>query len=136
MRQLMDDKRIRYLLVAALLVVLVLGLLNVISTAFSLLVPLAIVAVGGFAFYKIVIEGRDANAAMADEVAETAAVELDQAVSEADPDEDEAGDTKARQRLSAIERARGDFVDSATPAQEILDQIQSRKQRLRREDDA
>ena len=58
MRQFMDDKRIRYLLIAVLIVVLALGALNIISTAFSLLVPLAVIAVGGFAFYKIVLEGR------------------------------------------------------------------------------
>jgi len=135
----MEDKRTRYLLIAVLLVVLVLGLLNIISTAFSLLVPLALIAVGGFAFYKIVLEGRDKPEVMEDEVAETAGVVLAEASDEGEAarvnanDEDES---VARQRLSAVERARSEFFDTATPAEEILDQIQSRKRRLTGEDDA
>lgn len=130
MKQLLDDKPLRYLLIAVLLVVLVLGLLNIISTAFSLLVPLALVAGGGFAFYKIVLEGRDSNAVMEDEVAETAAVVLDENIVEAEAEANEADENEARQRLSAVERARSDFLESSTPAEEILDQIKSRKRRL------
>ena len=135
MKHLLDDKRLRYLLIAALLVVLVLGLLNIVSTAFSLLVPLAIVAGGGFAFYKIALEGRDANAVMEDEVAETAAVTLDQAIGGAEAEADDADESEARERLSALERARSDFLDAASPAEEILDQIKSRKRRLSGEDE-
>ena len=138
MRQLLDGKRIRYLLIAALVLVLALGLLNIISTAFSLLVPLAVIAVGGFAFYKIVLEGRDSGEAMTDEVAETSGINLDDAsggsadVGSLDDSDD---DSAARERLSTIERARNEYFDSATPAEEILDQIQARKQRLTGADD-
>jgi len=140
MRQLMEDKRIRTLLIVALVVVVVLGALNIISTAFSLLVPLALVAVGGFAFYKIVLEGRDTNDVMEDEVAESAGVALDvanaEAAAEDQADTDDGDDSEARQRLSAVERARSEFFDTATPAEEILDQIQARKQRLTGSDEA
>ena len=97
MRQLMDDKRIRYLLIAALIVVLALGILNIISTAFSLLVPLAIIAVGGFAFYKIVLEGRDSGKVMTDEVAETSGIVHDEASrGSADVDSLDDSDDEAR----------------------------------------
>lgn len=140
MRQFMEDKRIRYLLIAALVVVLALGALNIISTAFSLLVPLALVAVGGFAFYKIALEDRDSDKAMDDEVAESTGVAIAEASGEgADEDHADNGDREesgARRRLSAVERARSDFFDVATPAEEILDQIQSRKRRLTGKDEA
>ena len=135
MRELLDDKRIRYLLIAVLVVVLVLGLLNIISTAFSLIVPLALIAVGGFAFYKIVLEGRGSTAVMDDEVAETSGVTVDEAKGGEDADMDEDDDSIARQRLSAVERAQSDFLDATTPAEEILDQIKSRKQRLQGDDE-
>ncbi len=140
MRQLMEDKRIRYLLIAVLVVVLVLGALNIISTAFSLLVPLALVAIGGSAFYKIVLEGRDSDEVMEDEVAESTGVAIDEASSKV-ADEDYAetdGDEEsgARQRLSAVERAQSEFFDTSTPAEEILEQIQSRKRRLTGKDEA
>lgn len=139
MKQMLDDKRIRYLLVAVLAVVLILGLLNIISTAFSLLVPLAIVAAGAFAFYKIVLEGRDSSDVMEDEVAESAGVALDDPISNLADDEAEANmgdEEEARQRLSAVERAQSNFFDRASPAEEILDQIKSRKQRLQGDDKA
>lgn len=140
MRQLIEDKRIRTLLIAALVVILVLGLLNIISTAFSLLVPLALVAVGGFAFYKIVLEGRGSGDVMEDEVAESGGVALDEvgveAADEDHADSDERDDSGARGRLSAVERARSEFFDTATPAEEILDQIQARKRRLTGKDEA
>lgn len=134
MNQWLEDKRIRYLAIAVLAVVLVLGLLNIISTAFSLLVPLAIAAAGAFAFYKIVLEGRNSPAVMEDEVADTAGFAHDALISDqaddADAEADNRDEEEARQRLSAVERARNDFFDSVTPAEEILDQIKSRKQRL------
>lgn len=140
MNQWLEDKRIRYLVVAVLAVVLILGLLNIISTAFSLLVPLAIVAAGAFAFYKIALEGRDSPDVMEDEVAESSGVAFDEAdvadVSEASVDTDDDDDLAARQRLSAVEWARSDSFDSVTPAEEILDQIKSRKQRLQGDDEA
>ncbi len=144
MRPLLEDKRIRNLLIAVLLVVLALGFLNIISTAFSLLLPLALVALGGFAFYKIALEGRGSDDVMADEVAESAGIHLDQAGGAdaasafvGDETADETTDeSAARKRLSAVERARSDFFDSSSPAEEILDQIQSRKRRLAGEDDA
>ena len=138
MRQLMEDKRIRYLLIVVLVIVLALGLLNIISTAFSLLVPLAIIAVGGFAFYKIVLEGRDSGKVMTDEVAEASGIVLDEASresAEVDSLVDNDDESAARERLSAVERARNEFFDTATPAEEIFDQIQARKRRLTGADD-
>jgi len=138
MRQIMDDKRIRYLLIAALVVVVALGVLNIISTAFSLLVPLAVIAVGGFAFYKIALEGRDSGKVMTDEVAETSGIVLDDASggsSDVDSLDDSDDESAARERLSAIARAQNEFFDASTPAEEILDQIQARKQRLTGADD-
>ncbi|MCY3915567.1 MAG: hypothetical protein OXG49_06090 [Chloroflexi bacterium] len=132
----MEDRRIRILLIAALVVVVVLGALNIISTAFSLLVPLALVAGGGFAFYKIVLEGRDSDDVMEDEVAESAGVVIAEAESEDQAATDDSEESRARQRLSAVERARSDFFDATTPAEEILDQIQSRKRRLTGNDEA
>ena len=113
--------------------------LNIISTAFSLLLPLALVAIGGFAFYKIVLEGRDSGEVMEDEVAESAGVAMRLAARrplKTDADTDDGDDSEARQRLSAVERAQSEFFDTATPAEEILDQIQSRKRRLTGKDDA
>ncbi len=141
MRTLLEDKRIRNLLIAVLLVLLALGFLNIISTAFSLLIPLALVALGGFAFYKIALEGRGSDDVMADEVAESAGINLvDQAggadAASAFVGDETADESAARKRLSAVERARSDFFDSSSPAEEILDQIQSRKRRLAGEDDA
>ncbi|MCY3867041.1 MAG: hypothetical protein OXG68_16505 [Chloroflexi bacterium] len=132
----MEDRRIRILLIAALVVVVVLGALNIISTAFSLLVPLALVAGGGFAFYKIVLEGRDSDDVMEDEVAESAGVVIAEAEPEDQAATDDSEESRARQRLSAVERARSDFFDATTPAEEILDQIQSRKRRLTGNDEA
>ncbi len=119
----MHDKRLRYLLIAVLLVLLALGLLNVIATAFSLLLPLALVAAGGFAFYKIALEGRDdaATAASDEDITE-----------EEDP---AARQSEAQTRLSAVERARRELLEKATPAEEILDHIQARRRRLADEDD-
>ena len=136
MKQMMEDKRIRYLVVAVLAVVLILGLLNIISTAFSLIVPLAIVAAGAFTFYKVVLEGRESPEVMEDEVAESSGAVYDEtSVADASDDSVDADDEEeARQRLSAVERARCDYFDRASPAEEILDQIKSRKQRLTGDD--
>lgn len=140
MNQWLEDKRIRYLVVAVLAVVLILGLLNIISTAFSLLVPLAIVAAGAFAFYKIVLEGRNSSNVMEDEVAEATGVEYDDPIGDQADEDDAQADKEdeegARKRLSAVERAQSDYFDSASPAEEILDQIKSRKQRLQGDDKA
>lgn len=134
-----QDKRIRQLVIAVLVVILALGLLSLVSTVFQMIVPLALVIGGAFAFYKIVLEGRDAPdalEAMEDELAESSGlvagdVTLDAAYSDNDDDESEA-----LQRLSAAERAQSDYLDSATPAEEILDQIRARKNRLHGDDDA
>ena len=138
MKQMMEDKRIRYLVVAVLAVVLILGLLNIISTAFSLIVPLAIVAAGAFAFYKIALEGRDSTDVMEDEVAETSGAVSDAVdvagANEESIDVDVEDEEEARQRLSTAERAQSDYFDRASPAEEILDQIKSRKQRLTGDD--
>ncbi len=129
---LLNDKRIRQLVIAVLLVILALGLLSLVSTALQLIVPLALVLVGGFAFYKIVLEGRDEPEAMADELAEQART-LDHMTGADFDDADEEFDTDdsaAHERLSAIERARSQYLDATTPAQEILEGIRARKQRL------
>ena len=141
MGQLWNDKRIRQLAIAVLVVILALGLLSLVSTVFQMIVPLALIIGGGFLFYKIVLEGRDASdavEAMDDELAEAsgmaaADLALDEAPADANEDED---DSAALERLSAAERAQSEFLDSATPAEEILDQIRARKQRLHGDDDA
>ncbi len=132
----LQDRRIRQLVIAVLLVILALGLLSLVSTALQLIVPLALIAIGGFAFYKIVLEGRDQPEAMSDELAESSAASDD--LSETDfhtaADGDDAEDDLARERLSAIDQARSDYLDAVTPAQEILDHIRSRKGRLEKDD--
>ena len=137
MGQMLNDKRIRQLAVAVLVVVLALGLLSLVSTVFQMIVPLALVIGGAFAFYKIVLEGRDTPEAMDDELAKSSGLTAGdlsaQSQDAADPDANEAD---ARQRLSAVERARSAYLDSATPAEEILDQIRTRKQRLVGDDEA
>lgn len=142
MGQMWQDKRIRQLAVAVLVVILALGLLSLVSTVFQMIVPLALVIGGAFAFYKIVLEGRDApdsQEAMDDELAESsglAAGDLALNVAQADMDDDDEDESEALQRLSAAERAQSEFLDSATPAEEILDQLRARKQRLHGDDDA
>jgi len=135
-KQMMEDKRIRYLAVALLAVVLVLGLFSLVSTALQLIVPLAIASAAAFAFYKIVLEGRDSPAVMEDEIAEAAGVARAESIGETLDTDRDGGDAgaEARQRLSAVERARSELVDKSTPAEEILDQIRSRKQRLSGDD--
>lgn len=132
----LQDRRIRQLVIAVLLVILALGLLSLVSTALQLIVPLALIGVGGFAFYKIVLEGRDQPEAMSDELAESSAANDD--LSETDfhaaDDQGDAEDDLARERLSAIDQARSDYLDAATPAQEVLDHIRSRKGRLKKDD--
>ncbi len=138
MGQLLNDKRIRQLAVAVLVVILALGLLSLVSTVFQMIVPLALVIGGGFAFYKIVLEGRDSPDVMEDELAESSGLAagdpaLEVAYADIDDDEDEA---EALERLSAAERARSEYLDSSSPAEEILDQIRARKKRLAGDDDA
>ncbi len=138
MGQLLNDKRIRQLAVAVLVVILALGLLSLVSTVFQMIVPLALVIGGGFAFYKIVLEGRDTPDVMEDELAESSGLAagdpaLGVAYADTDDDEDEA---EALERLSAAERARSEYLDSSSPAEEILDQIRARKKRLAGDDDA
>lgn len=138
MGQLLNDKRIRQLAVAVLVVILALGLLSLVSTVFQMIVPLALVIGGGFVFYKIVLEGRDTPDVMEDELAESSGLDaggivLDTLDDASDDDEDEA---EALERLSAAERARSEYLDSSSPAEEILDQIRARKKRLAGDDDA
>ena len=140
MGHLWNDKRIRQLVIAVLVVILALGLLSLVSTVFQMIVPLALVIGGGFLFYKIAIEGRDAPdaaEAMDDELAESSGMAAsDLALDAAQADADDEDDAAALERLSAAERAQSEFLDSATPAEEILDQIRARKQRLHGDDDA
>ena len=125
-----EDKRFRQLVIAVLLVVLALGVMSLVSTALQLIVPLALIAGGAFAFYKIVLEGRDKPEAMSDELAESGGIVDMQGADMADDDQRDADDEEARQRLSAIERARSDFMEAATPAQEVLDHMRKRRNRL------
>ena len=139
MKQLLEDKRIRLLVIAVLAVVLLLGLLSLVSTVFQLIVPLALVAAGAFAFYKIVLVGRDKPEAVEDEIAESAGVAADDILS-TDKDEDDAlaqeeEEFEALQRLTALDQAQSEFLDKTSPAEEILEQIKSRKQRLQGDDD-
>lgn len=132
----MNDKRIRQLVIAILVVLLLLGLLSLVSTVFQLIVPLAILVVGGFAFYKIAIEGRDKPAAMHDEIAESAGIGADEVALDSTDDARAQGEAAAQDRLSAVEEARSQFVDASTPAEEILDHIKERRQRLTGDDDS
>ena len=129
----MNDKRIRQLVIAVLLVILALGLLSLISSLFQMIVPLAIVAAGVFAFYKVVLEGRDKKEAMTDEIAESAGLKVDAATSSEDAKED-IEDVVGR-RLSAVQQAEQEYFEKSTPVEEIVDQIKARKQRLQRSDD-
>ncbi len=120
MTDFLKDKRARYLALGLLAILIALGALSLAATVFQLIVPLAIAAGIGFAVYKIAIEGRDLPA----EPPEAAV---------ADSDHDDMNE--AAERLSAVQRAHGDFLEAATPAEEILDQIKARRQRLSREDE-
>ena len=136
MGEYLGDKRIRQLVIAVLLVILALGLLSLVSTVFQLIIPLAIVIGGGFAFYKIVLEGRNEPEAMEDEIAEAGAeVDLGALSQDEAPSGDEE-EADARQRLSAVDQAKSEFLDKTSPAEEILDQIKSRQRRLQEDDDA
>jgi len=132
----MNDKRVRQLVIAILGVILVLGLLSLVSTVFQMIVPLGILAIGAFAFYKIVLEGRDKPAAMEDELAESAgfAADEDLAVSASD-DARVNSEAAAQERLSAVEQAQSEFLEKSSPAEEILDQINERRQRLQGDED-
>ena len=132
----LQDRRIQQLVIAVLLVILALGLLSLVSTALQLIVPLALIGVGGFAFYKIVLEGRDQPEAMSDELAESsgASDQMSETDFHAADDGGDAEDDLARERLSAIDQARSDYLEAVTPAQEILDHIRSRKGRLEKDD--
>jgi hypothetical protein len=136
MGQLLNDKRIRQLAVAVLVVILALGLLSLVSTVFQMIVPLALVIGGAFAFYKIVLEGRDTSDAMEDEVAESSGLDAGDIVLDTPDDAIDDDEAEALERLSAAERAQSEYLDSATPAEEILEQIRARKKRLDGDDDA
>lgn len=132
----MNDKRIRQLVIAVLGVILVLGLLSLVSTVFQMIVPLAILAVGAFAFYKIVLEGRDKPAAVEDELAESSGIgAADLADGLAHDDARLNSEAAAQERLSAVEQARSEFLETPSTAEEILDQINERRQRLQGDED-
>ena len=108
LKSMMNDKRIRQLVAAVLVVILALGLLSLVSTIFQLIVPLALVIGGGFAFYKVVLEGRDAPETMDDELAESSGMAAGDIVIDAavqnDSEAIDEDESEARQRLSAVER--------------------------------
>jgi len=149
----MDEKLIRQIVFVILGIVVVLGVLSLVSTLVQMIVPLAVLGIGGFAFYKIVLEGRDEPDAMEDEVAETSAMVVQGAadpVAQAQPDTQDTNEEdimvevktpeetqqEAEERLSAVEQAQRDYVDNITPAEEILEQLKARKQRLQGDDQA
>lgn len=119
----LNDKRVRYLVIAVLVVILALGVLSLLSTLFQMIVPLAIVIGGAFAFYKLAIQGRDS-------AAEQPAIEADEAAADIDAEADEAS-----QRLSAVEEARRDFLETPTLAEEILADIESRRGSQQQDDE-
>jgi len=149
----MDEKLIRQIVFVILGIVVVLGVLSLVSTLVQMIVPLAVLGIGGFAFYKIVLEGRDEPDAMEDEVAETSAMVVQgtaDPVTQVQPDTQVTNDDdivvevktpeetqqEAEERLSAVEKAQRDYVDNITPAEEILEQLKARKQRLQGDDQA
>lgn len=118
----MNNKRTRQLVMVMAIagILLALGLLSLISTLTQWIAPLTLLALGGFAFYKIALQGRGEPSVMADEVAESST----------------PMETAANARLSAVEQARQAYIDRAVPAEEILEDIQSRKGRLQGDDPA
>lgn len=150
----MDEKLIRQMIYVVLGIVILLGVLSLVSTLVQLIVPLAVIGIGGFAFYKIVLEGRDEPEAMQDEVAETSnmivqstAETVPPAEAETVPDAEEDDivvqvktpeetQQEAEARLSAVEKAQQDYVEKTTPAEEILEQIKARRQRLQGDDES
>jgi hypothetical protein len=141
-KMIMDDKLIRRMIFIALGIIIALGAFALLQTLLSMIIPLAVLGIGGFAFYKIVLEGRDAPQAMDDEVAETSAMVVEstaeaviQQPDTTDTTTPEEIETQAEERLSATEQAKRDYMDSATPAEEILDHINTRKQRLQGDED-
>ncbi len=134
----MDDKLIRQMVFIVLGIIIILGAISLLQTLIGMIIPLAVLGIGGFAFYKIVLEGRDVPEVMEDEVAETSSMVIEgtaEAVAPVNETIDET-ETQAKERLSAAEQAKRDYIDSATPAEEILDHINARKQRLQGDDEA
>lgn len=137
----MDDKRVRQLVFIVLGIIGILAAISLVQTLVQMIIPIAIFAIGGFAFYKIVWEGRDTPEAMQDEVAETSGqivestaetvplTEVEQNIEEI-PQETDETEKQAKERLSAVEKAQRDYIETTSPAEEILDQIKARKQRL------
>lgn len=139
----MDDKLLRQIVFVVLGIIAVLGVLALLQMLVQMIIPLAVIGIGSFAFYKLVLEGRDKPEAMADEVAESSGmvvegvaetVESTRETETVEPTETvitpEETEKQAQERLSAVEKAQRDYVDNTTPAEEILDQIKQRKQRL------
>ena len=139
----MDDKLIRRMIFIALGIIIILGAISLLQTLIGLIIPLTLLGIGGFAFYKIVLEGRDAPQVMGDEVAESGTMVVEGTADvvtatrpKTETSSPEAIETKAEERLSATEQAKRDYLDSMTPAEEILDHINARKQRLQGDDEA
>ncbi len=131
----MNDKRIRQLLIAILGVILLLGLLSLVSTVFQMIVPLAILAIGAFVFYKIVLQGRDQPAEKEDQHAEDAGSAAEDSSEDQNYDARISSEAAAQERLSAVEQARSDFLENPSTAEEILEQINARRQRLQGDQD-
>jgi len=145
----LNDKRVRQLIIVVIGIIGILAAITLVQTLIQMIIPLSVIGIGGFAFYKLVLEGRDAPDSMEDEVAETSAMVVqgkaevvEPVISVADeitPDgaltAEEVAEKQAQERLSAVEKAQRDYVDNITPAEEILDQIKARKQRLQGDDE-
>jgi hypothetical protein len=134
----MNDKLVRQMIFIALGIIILLGAISLIQTLLQMIIPLAVLGIGGFAFYKIVLEGRDDSPqVMGDEVAETSSMVVEGTAESVIPEQTtpEEITTQAEERLSATEQAKRDYLDSSTPAEEILDHINTRKQRLEGDED-
>ena len=82
----MDDKLIRQIAIIVLVIVGILGAITLLQTVLQMIVPIAIIAVGGFAFYKVVLEGRDEPEAMSDEVAESSGMVVESTAEVVEPE--------------------------------------------------
>ncbi len=128
----LSKDQISLIIKVAVAVVVILAVLGfAINLVQQLILPLAVLGIGAFAFYKFVLEGRDKPAAMQDEVAESSsAPQVVESTAEPVQTIEEPEQESAKERLSKVEAAQKEFLEKQTPAEEILDQIKARKQRL------
>lgn len=127
----LTKEQISLIIKVAIAVVVVLAVVGfAINLVQQLIIPLALLGIGAFAFYKIVLEGREKPAAMQDEVAESsAAPQVLESTAEPVESIEEPTQESAKERLSAVEKAE-QLIEKQSTAEEILEQIKARKQRL------